>query len=595
MKWHLPFQREGKSRIWETVGSNYKPPMFVPGYNNTSEAKEHQDYLFKSWLEDRYRYEGKDCVDKVHNIWRMGIPTSTSAVRNLLRYRLPITAPKPDFWYTAVQFAKKHFAFMGDSIINFDFDYCSKALNQQSSPGFPYSRGYKGAPPFQTKEQFFKYNEGKFAREEFLEYVEQISVEPDSYRPFEFYTCSPKKELRKIKKIKEDAFRAYLAASVRNSMAGFALTGDMNQKFYSSWSHSSAFVGGSTFHGCWNKLFQRLSKHKNAFECDVSSWDATLSEEMIQSLSDVMWSFVRWSHRTPLNKRRWDNIFKEIAYSFVICPNGDIFYKAQGNPSGSFLTIVTNTIIHYMLFAYAWCVLHPDNTSYEEFDECVKLALCGDDSLYTVSDRCVAWYNLESITCIWQTLGVQAKVEATGSGPLVERSFLSQKTRLIGSTYMPYPDYDKTISSMIWHSRADEHIRWSYLKACALRLSTFFHPDLREVFASYISYLELRHKPELESPCLKKGGDIFSWAEVKSVYKTDDELAYLYSAGENRLGAVKQVSGLKFRISICLDVEGCYCQEDQEEREAEGRCKICQRTKDGEPSVSRHIVQVQRQ
>jgi hypothetical protein len=523
--------------------------LFVPGYNNTSETKVHEDRYFKAFLEDRYHYSGKGKVDEVHKTWRMGIPTKTSAFRNLLRYRMPITAPKGDPWKMAIHFAKKHFAFMGDSKIDFDFDYCAKSLNQQSSPGFPYSRGYKNAPPFQTKEQFFKYAEGTFAKKEYAEYLEQISVDPAAYIPFEFYTCSPKKELRKIKKIQEDAFRAYLAASVRNSMAGFALTGDMNQKFYASWATSSAFVGGSTFHGCWNKLFQRLSKHKNAFECDVSAWDATLSEEMIYALSDIMWSFVRYSDRTQLNKRRWDNIFKEIAFSFVICPNGDIFYKTQGNPSGSFLTIVTNTIIHYMLFAYAWCLLNPDFTSYEEFDHQVKLALCGDDSLYTVADECVGWFNLETITSVWQTLGIQAKVEATGSGPLVERSFLSQKTILIGRTYMPYPDYDKTISSMIWHTRADEHIRWSYLKACALRLSTFFNLQLREVFDSYIRYLELRFMPALTSPCMRKGGDIFTWEDVKSVYKTDDELCCLYSMGENQIAVKKIDAGLKFDLS----------------------------------------------
>lgn len=303
---------------------------------------------------------------------------------------------------------------------------------------------------------------------------------------------------------------------------------------------------------------------------------------MIYALSDVMWSMVRYSDRTQVNKRRWTNIFKEIAHSFVICPNGDIFYKTQGNPSGSFLTIVTNTIIHYMLFAYAWCLLHPEVTSYEEFNHCVVLALCGDDSLYTVADECVSWFNLETITNVWQTLGILAKVEATGSGPLVERSFLSQKTLLIGRTYLPYPDYDKTISSMIWHSRADEHIRWSYLKACALRLSTYFNLELRDVFDSYIRYLEIRFMPALTSPCANKGGDIFTWQDVKSVYKTDDELNVLYSMAENRLGPVESKSGLNRRIQeYCETIlyNECSYTEILAETRQEAYCQVKEATK----------------
>jgi hypothetical protein len=51
--------------------------------------------------------------------------------------------------------------------------------------------------------------------------------------------------------------------------------------------------------------------------------------------------------------------------------------------------------------------------------------------------------------------------------------------------------------------------------------------------------------PALTSPCTKKGGDIFSWQDVKSVYKTDDELAFLYSIGESKRMAGKNDAVLK--------------------------------------------------
>jgi hypothetical protein len=71
--------------------------------------------------------------------------------------------------------------------------------------------------------------------------------------------------------------------------------------------------------------------------------------------------------------------------------------------------------------------------------------------------------------------------------------------------------------------------------------------------------------PALTSPCQRKGGDIFTWEDVKSVYKTDDELAVLYTMGEDRSAAVKITSGLNFRIQNY--VESCVSQSWKEEEE----------------------------
>jgi hypothetical protein len=485
-------------------------------------------------------------VFKVHKKYSWGEPKQTSAHRNLLRYLSPVNDPDMDVWVRCEEWAKKHFSFMCGSKIDWDFEYCTQSLNQQSSPGFPYSRGGNGVPPFQKKSEYFQYQEGKYALENYHRYLEAISDK--NYVPLSWYTCTVKKEMRKVKKKLVDDYRAYLAANVDNSAAGNAITLDMNRKFYASWATSSSFVGGSTFNGAWNVLFKRLSKHKNAFEMDVSAWDATLGEQLIKSLSRVMWSFVRASDRTEKNKIRWDNLFKEIYQSLVICPNGDVFFKTQGNPSGSFLTIVTNTIIHYMLFCYAWIKLKPgnDDATYLQFSENVCLALCGDDSLFTVSDWAAAWFHTSSITEVWLTLGIQAKYEATGEGPLIERQFLSQRTTQCGGAYVPYPEYDKVVSSMLWHTRAHLHIRWSYLKACALRMSSFFNNELRMLFEDYLAWLKNnRHYMQLlQSNCSRNKDDPFTFEEVDSVYKTDEQLHFLYLTLESQ-SAINTKPGLK--------------------------------------------------
>lgn len=521
----------GKFDAWVQVGSSYRSPFYVTKYRNHSEGKQKIDHYAYTYFSDYYKSRNTTIQEELTK-WRFGIPKQTSAYRNVMRYRMPIVAPLDDDWANACAWTQDHFRFMGESTVNWDLEYIYPQLNNKSSPGFPYSRGYHGSPPFPTKEDLFKWNNGKYAQNEFAHYVSLLS--DVNYKCGEWYTLSAKKELRKVKKILADDFRAYTAASWRNTCAGIAMCGDMCQKFYASWATSAAFVGGSTFHGCWNILFQRLNKHPNAFECDVSAWDATLSAEMIESFREIMWSFIRDSDKTHVNNIRFKNLFREIHDSMIICPNGDVFVKTQGNPSGSFLTIVTNTIIHYALFCYAWLQLAPEEfNNLAAFKENVELALCGDDSLFTVSNSVVGFFNVTTIIQVWRSLGIAAKIDAVAQGKLVERNFLSQQTRKIGKCYLPYPDCEKVISSLIYHTHADVHIRWSYLKAAALRLSSFWNPQCREMLNGYLLYLERSFPEQLRDHCTRKGWDMFTWEEVQSVYKSDRELAHLYMSVES--------------------------------------------------------------
>lgn len=559
--------------MWREIGSSYIPEYYVAGFSNNHASKPRVDPYAYKFFSDYYGSRGME-LELVHSKWRYGIPKRTSAFRDVVRFRNKIVQPEEDIWRQCEQWAQRHFSVMRDSQINWDLEYAQLFLNKQTSPGFPWTKGFDGAPAFKTKADVFKWEDGKFAQKHYSMYLNDISDE--NYCPKEWYTLSAKKELRKVSKIETDSFRAYTAASWRNVCAGIAVCADMNQKFYSSWNRTAAFVGGSTFHGCWNKMFQRLNKHKNAFECDVSAWDSTLSPEMILSFSNVMWSFVRGQDKTKENKVRWDNIFREIFDSVILCPNGDVFLKCQGNPSGHPFTIVTNTIIHYMLFCYAWLMLAPPELrTYEAFDKFVELALCGDDSLGTVHDIATSFYTVEEITRVWITLGIKAKVEALSSGQLVDRNFLSQRTRRIGDLFVPYPDTDKVISSLIWHTHADVHVRWSYLKACALRISSFYDVGAghsRDLLNSYIQYLEMEYSSELRSYCTRKGLDMFSWEEVHAVWKTDDELVALYILAEDGR-AISDQARLKVAEPVCSSVQQIISEVSWHATQSEEECE----------------------
>jgi len=97
---------------------------------------------------------------------------------------------------------------------------------------------------------------------------------------------------------------------------------------------------------------------------------------------------------------------------------------------------------------------------------------------------------------------------------------------------LPIPNRDKMISTMLYNSNAYLHVRWSYLKACALRMETFCDPSMRLLFSEYLLWLEKIYSKELRSECTGKNGDDFTWEQVSSVYKTDLELWYMFTLSE---------------------------------------------------------------
>lgn len=491
-----------------------------------------------------------------------------------MRYRLPLQGARRGLWDDATDMARQCYLHMGNSEVHMSVEFVKERLSMHKSCGFPWSRGYEDLPPFASKQQMFdKLGDAK-VWSIVQQYHDQL-LSPD-YQVSEIFTGTGKKELRKLEKILDNKFRAYLAASFRHTSVGIAYFGEMLEKFYAGWEHSPSFVGGSTFHGAWNSLFQRLSKHPHAFEADESSWDATVSEEMVDSVKEILFSFFKRRWQTKPVRQIIDNLFKEMIFSLVLLPNGDLFLKTQGNPSGCFLTIVLNSIALTILFAYSWLRLAPpEMRNFYHFRKHVEIAIVGDDNLYTVSDIAVKFFHVDAIAAIWREVGVVLKPGSVAKGPLVERNFVSQETVLIHGTYLPRPNHDKTISSLLWHTRAEDHVRWSLLKTHALRIQSYWNLETRALLSDYISWLHLNYADELRAPQVRdsKGNrtiqDLYTFEEVMTVYKTDREIACLYYYPEDQSSDVKRaLAGLR-DLNVPQEIKIPFTFKEQIEGEEE--------------------------
>jgi len=482
------------------------------------------DPYFAEYIREIY---GKAPSKLFHN-YRLAQPNAAAGYMSLKKYDKIQPTIRKDFWDLTLTWAEKHFGAMRDSDIWEDHEDVVAEINKVASAGYPWTQ-FDG---MKSKKDFFEWGGSK---DHCLKYWMDLREEVCRAVP---WTNNVKEELRKIDKIIKNLLRTFVGAPVEVVYAGTKLFGDQNEKFYNSAGEHWSFVGATKFRLGWNKLFKRLNKHPNAFELDESEYDSSLFREAMLGMAEFRFRMLKPKFQTPENWNRIQNLYKEIVDTVIITTDGDVVTKNTGNPSGSPNTIVDNTVILFRLKAYAWLLLMEENeeeTSYEEFMDEVEAALTGDDNTFTVSDKAVSIYNATNIARVWTGIGVTTKTDSYAPRKLEECSFLSTSFRKVKNLVVPMPEGDKVMCSMAFHNNQPDNVRWSLLRACALRIESFFDDECRALLQSYITWLTRKYYTELHAPRdVNNPNDMFTFNEVYSVYKTDSELRQLFLAEEGQ-------------------------------------------------------------
>jgi hypothetical protein len=337
--------------------------------------------------------------------------------------------------------------------------------------------------------------------------------------------------MRAKEKIDQNKLRTFTASPFRFSVLLNVLCLAMNVGFYAAGQLGKVWscVGISKYSRGWNKIGQRLHKHPNVFDLDVSSFDASL----FQFLFTIILKFritclVEGKKWARLMKR----VYQTIVFAYIVLISGTVIRKRTGNPSGSSNTVVDNTLILFLLLCYCWVVLVPEElNSYAAFMSNVEALLYGDDNTFSVSDEAVQYYNPVTISGVMKSLGLSltAGDDKWTAKSIFEVQFLSNSFVKHGEMYFPKPDYDKLLCSLLYGSRVND-VRWHLLRAHALLMDGFWNKEFRELIRQYIVYLYTEYKNKLIPGVVK--GDI-TWEHVKGLQKSDLEIFSLYMSYES--------------------------------------------------------------
>lgn len=452
--------------------------------------------------------------------YRMVLPNIQAGFKSAAKYDRPQPViGDPGAWLLSKEFTLNHFSrHLGGSRI-ISLECAIQEAERRTSPGTPWNK------EFHTKGAMF---DSHVLDKMFEDFWTELGCEEDM-KMVPIWTNSEKVELRAKEKLLLNKIRTFTASPAEHSISLSRMCFDFNDKFYSSSGKHWSFVGSSKFMRGWHKLYNRLGIHPNAFELDESEYDSSLFAEAMFDQMEIRWEMFSQEEKTVENRRRLERLYEHIVHSVIVLENGELIQKHTGNPSGSANTIVDNTMILFRLFAYAWIVLAKEQgrvISYGDFMNHVEAVLNGDDNTFTVSDECVGWFNPTCIAPVWSSIGVITKTDVWEPRKLSDVSFLSNGFFNHRGVWLPVPNADRVLSSLLWGGAYDD-VRWDLLRACALRLDSWGNLELRPIIQSYIEFLWNNYSEQLVGS--------FHGIDIKSIeqcWKSDQWCWSLYSGLE---------------------------------------------------------------
>lgn len=282
-------------------------------------------------------------------------------------------------WEKAQKFLRRAFApQMRESLLT-SYDDAVKALDMNSSPGFPWTQLYR------TKAEVL-------AQPWFKPWVLEL-FESDGRAEYPvIWVNSLKEEIRPLEKIEANSIRTFTASPLHFTILGSMLFSDMNEKFYASHLVTPSAVGLNPFRGGWDHVWQRLTsiacrhgvsvEKLRGMDFDATQYDSSLFQRALGSIlefrKEMYAHWVKGFARPRANK-----YYQQIIWSVIVTIDGLLVRKQTGNPSGSANTIVDNTLILFLLFAYVYIIVI--GGSYDQMMEDWVLVLCGDDNTCSIS------------------------------------------------------------------------------------------------------------------------------------------------------------------------------------------------------------------
>lgn len=429
-----------------------------------------KDPLFEEW--------GKTVLDEEWKLPELNEDAAYIALAKYGRGQPKLDNEQELDFKLALSWLHDEFSFMKDSRVR-TFEESFAGLDLTTSPGYPFTA------MFHTKGDLLE------QMPEIIEWIEEDWTRLESSDWWCIFQSSQKEELRPAAKVAKNSIRNFLASSIEATIHGDRLFGDMNRKLIDNNLISCSTVGMSPFSGNWHKLITSLGKLKTAYSVDGVAYDASLMVRMMWGIAAFRWSCLRPEDRTAANKRKLVSYYRNLIFSYIVTPLGNIVQKEGGNPSGSVNTITDNTLCLAVYMAYAWirnCRAEGRVPVYKKYAKNVNKKLQGDDNIWSTTLKWVR-FGPSLVRPFFAELGLAITSESEEPSYPWQLGYLSQRSRWKYGMWLPFPDESKMLASLAYIKRKNLGHLGTMERLSAYYMVGYYNDDLRELLRDFIDWM----------------------------------------------------------------------------------------------------------
>lgn len=290
-------------------------------------------------------------------------------------------------------------------------------------------------------------------------------------------------------------------------------------------------VGYTLQRGGFMEIMQRLCKYRHIVEGDCFKWDASF-------LSELFFKFiiplrVYLYKPTPGHSKEWfENylikMYTDVVHSIVVLPNGQVFIKHTGMPSGWFLTTDDNCVGHLVILLSLY-LMH--GLKVEDLQKDFH-NLYADDHIFGTDHDCIAPFEVREAHYARFGVTLKRDDDKVSKSPEGHR-FLGFTARKIvtGNSirFVPVYNYEKAVQSLLKPGgKIDPYIR--FVRANALRVLCFYseHYPTFNAICQQLAIMDVRpEQPTFVDPDLQEAYEWFS------KWPSDNQIANLWTGDES--------------------------------------------------------------
>lgn len=144
-----------------------------------------------------------------------------------------------------------------------------------------------------------------------------------------------------------------------------------------------------------------VMKHGVAYGLDFSKFDSSVPTRLVHTAFEILATHFDMS---DADKEVWRVVKDYFLNTLILMPDGYVYQKHCGVPSGSYFTQLVDSIVNYIVIQYMALVVTGTSVNNRVIN------VLGDDSLFALS----GWYEIEVFAQIAKQLGMSVNVSKSG-------------------------------------------------------------------------------------------------------------------------------------------------------------------------------------